>query len=869
MIHHRSIGLLFIVTLMMIVGSWVTPGTSEADQFQPSVAQALEDFQAQQDVRGFVAADDGASVRLMWGTLSEPSTRSSLDVARSFLEDRGSLIPAAHEGRDLVLSRSIDGHDLSIVRFQQQIDGVPVIGAHAVIAVDSAGQVRLVAQTIEGTIDEPERHLVTAIEAAQIVSSTASVPLPNVQPREEYARAVFVRTPEGLVPAYDVYFGRVIPLLSNWHVFIDAVTGEELGRVNRIYADRTALIWPENPFQSDFETVDLEMIDLEDLSCNADDALPPSETNDVARACTSRVSVRNCVDFNETTTVNLPGYGEIAVHTCSEYHMATPNDAPDGSEKPDDLIENDFFFTDARPEPDYDYFSDDEYGEDLFAEIHMLYHIERAFSYFGAFDPEVFSELSGGQLVASVNWRLPFDLDELESSGSLTTAFAEALDPYGMLYPYNNAFFMPGGDMFGALDRSFDSIVFFQGAERDPAYDSDVIYHEFTHAVIDTVVGGTMGLSEYRRDEQGISRQSFAMNEAYADFFAAAMNGNSVIGEYALSHSGSAPRDIDSQSYPVGAYFPYQMKNEEHADSAYYSQALWEIHSEFGDSIDIDRAIFLGLASLLPDADFHDGAAATVAMIESLYGSEVASRAREIFAVHNYDGLTRPDRVTHLDEHHHHDTLIIDGRDQIVGMSLTPFVPAPLQFRIEVEQGEQETRALVIRYELAENVRIEDLLTGNSSPPQLGMLVRQGDEPIRFPTTGAIAADADFFVFSDMADVNQGVEGATLGPRQIVFSVPEGESLTPGTYRVQLVNLSSGGAKLTNIYAETMAEPPVPADDPEDDPEYDPWDFSNPTHDVGMGDDSSIRLFDCNCSASGSTSDSSFVSTLRSLLWLF
>jgi hypothetical protein len=176
----------------------------------------------------------------------------------------------------------------------------------------------------------------------------------------------------------------------------------------------------------------------------------------------------------------------------------------------------------------------------------------------------------------------------------------------------DNAMFMPGGNLYGIIERPYHSLMFFQGNHRDFAYDADVIYHEFTHAVVDTVVGG-VGLMLSRRDEQGLHTMSRAMNEAYADFFATSFHDNPLQGEYAMSGPDMpGPRDLAARPRST---CPARMINEEHYDSAPYSEALWEIREAL-DPEAFERAAFAALCTLPPNASFHEGAAATVAAVE-------------------------------------------------------------------------------------------------------------------------------------------------------------------------------------------------------------------------------------------------------------
>ncbi|MFZ9889606.1 MAG: M36 family metallopeptidase, partial [Myxococcota bacterium] len=78
------------------------------------------------------------------------------------------------------------------------------------------------------------------------------------------------------------------------------------------------------------------------------------------------------------------------------------------------------------------------------------------------------------------------------------------------------------------FNRDFDSNLYFQGA-RDFAYDGDIVFHEFTHAVVHSYLPEFGSLWH---DEQGANAESGALNEGWSDYFAASFTGDSATGEY-------------------------------------------------------------------------------------------------------------------------------------------------------------------------------------------------------------------------------------------------------------------------------------------------------------------------------------------------
>lgn len=160
----------------------------------------------------------------------------------------------------------------------------------------------------------------------------------------------------------------------------------------------------------------------------------------------------------------------------------------------------------------------------------------------------------------------------------------------------NNAYFTPQGDylVFGKTD-----------AGRDYAVDGDIVGHEYTHSVVETLckIGNNPIWSEAR-----------AINEALADYFGNTVAGDPVGGEYA----GGAPRDLTNRfHYPEEVPMAIRMRDgtniytfpEEHDTSRIWSGALWDLRRALG-APTADKITFASIP-LLPDAaTFADGRAA-------------------------------------------------------------------------------------------------------------------------------------------------------------------------------------------------------------------------------------------------------------------
>ncbi len=262
------------------------------------------------------------------------------------------------------------------------------------------------------------------------------------------------------------------------------------------------------------------------------------------------------------------------------------------------------------PDPDGSYLSVELPGDildpnDPFAELMMFYHVNYIHDFYKGvlgYDGMDFP------LEAYVN---------LQAYIEVENNFLEI--PEGWV-TFDNAMFIPG-ESFAELEEMAevlieeylgieddlalpfqnDAIFFLQGESLDFAYDADVVYHEYSHAV----VGGDR-LFGTRLDEFGPDVAPMAINEAYADYFACSVMGDPIMAEFALVSLG-AGRDLTEF-----AKCPDDYAGEEHKDGLMYSTALWEIREALG-AADADRIIFNALLTFTLETGFEEAALATIA----------------------------------------------------------------------------------------------------------------------------------------------------------------------------------------------------------------------------------------------------------------
>src|SRR5262249_52656891 len=141
--------------------------------------------------------------------------------------------------------------------------------------------------------------------------------------------------------------------------------------------------------------------------------------------------------------------------------------------------------------------------------------------------------------------------------------------------------------LFGVTDHT---LWLGQGAQRDLGYDGDVIYHEFTHAVLETTLHPSF---LPLLDRYGVSVAPGAINEGLADYFSSVLTGDPNVGEYAALEA--SPGDGAIRSLTAADRCPTSIAGESHQDSKFFSTALWDFRRSLASEQqqrELDQAIF-------------------------------------------------------------------------------------------------------------------------------------------------------------------------------------------------------------------------------------------------------------------------------------
>lgn len=806
---------IFMGTLGIILVMSLTPNADAARSLEP---QSRSEIESIRNLTGklpqVVSVRMDGKPSLMLGTLSAPLAKTATSAALTFVKNHASLFATTVE--NVTVLKEIPHPLGKTVRLQQTKDGVPVVGAHLAIVVDRDGVVRTVSNSLVDVSDVDTVPEVADFDAAMTALENARWFIPS-NTHGFLSRLVIIPLPgsSGKL-AWELHFGAVPGLLSNMWIYVDAKTGEVLKQENRIQmykglayetnpgptGDRkdpieVELDIPEGGFEYTADNYDKEMIEAVKTACDFEEGAEDCPEGAAVWLRHPLYLAQNCPDYHQLIDLDLSmmGLGKIKAHFCTEAQTAHADD--DGQ----------FYFDDWK----------DENGEfwdrglnDKFAEVQMFYHVGQAYDFFLTLmdDYEGSSGVADWQghamapMMATVNFKIPLNMSSFSGGmPDITKIFQEVSDPNGELYPFDNAFFMPGSQSMGlpGLSKPHDSIVFGQGTLADFSWDGDVIYHEFTHSVDNSVNnGGTVQYNDFA-DEWGINPEPGGLSEGYADTFPAFMTNEPTMGEYSLATFGDANvRDLAGDDI-----CPNALQGEVHADSPVWSQSNYQAREAAVNAVagemDVEtarhkfaQATFIGLSSVVGEQGFAETAAATLEAVKELMGENAHAAAAEVYAAKNTDDCARimSDGGTGKIEREYPIAAPEAIRMFIQG---DPYTPGIIQYEMNVNPGDK-----VINFSATMSAGMGggSMIPGMGGEADVQMIVRK-DEPIQFKyQAGKVKTDDDVIGPLTLDDAGRfSLEGNL-----------EDGSLPEGKYYLMPVNAGAARGNMLFLEVEIAAE---------------------------------------------------------------
>lgn len=686
--------------------------------------------------------------RVVAGFLSQPAPQVKPEtIAEQFIASHRALVVVPRTTLEAPTVRRL--HNGAVVTLRQQHRGVPVIGASVVLRIDAEGRVRRVsASTLDlGTLDVTPR-----LSADAAVSVARAAGAAGERDPASTTLAVDPRAAGGPRLVWAVRLVPVPQLLENAIYLLDANDGRLLRRIDLIkYAK--ALVFRQSPGEQETPmTVDIPA---------------PFEPTDPDKFLVSPLlEALNCIDKDEQT--KLMG---LDVHICSVTHSAKGDDGGDYTAY---MPAGEPWTAPMNGCPNAPLPNDDRQPLDEFAEQHMYWHVANAYDFFRG----LFSE--GGL----ADWTLrqkPFPVAVNLCIPNLSGGLGNLNGP---LVPFDNAFYSPGMNnpiSQALLKASRDAVMFGQGTSFDFAYDGDVVVHEFTHAVIDTLGKLIEGAYE---DEQGANDDPGSMNEGLADYFAGALGGGALIGEYAgRNFAGQTGVEGGLRTMENDRQCAVDRIGEVHEDSIFFSAALWAARTAVagkpGDaSFDaavarkFDLAVLQALQALGDFATMGQMGQGVAEEAEMLIGAGAKKAVQDSFTSRGI--WPECERVVTWNGQAKQ-LLLIDGGQADAK------APSHVQFKVVVEPG-QDT--ITLHTNLRQTGGGGFL--GNNTPPMLELAVSPPDEK--------------FIWQPGMGKGNEIKTAAFSGAQGEVTASVSG--LMPGTYHLMILN-GGGSVVATKISFET------------------------------------------------------------------
>jgi MYXO-CTERM domain-containing protein len=490
-------------------------------------------------------------------------------------------------------------------------------------------------------------------------------------------------------------------------LWLSATTGAQLARRSLVF-DSGALLYPENPSSTPVPiAIEFSTIDV--------------ATADVPLASPT-IDVRGCIDAPDGPAPMWWVEGQ-----CFPHARARSDDAGD-------------YFV---PLPDIGLIADNEAFDDEYAEVAAYWYVE-----------QFFARMAERGLTSA----------RCEHFTVVVNRYS--LDEDGERIPAGGASFV---DECNA-DVS-PTLIIGQGEYVDYAYDSDTLFHEMGHSVIQHL--SPDGLTDRQLTELGIISEAGALNEGIADYMAMMLAGDPEVGEYIgrVSVDQTTPYIRSGINDKV---CPNDLIGQWHNDGQVVSGALWSARDRVGPVV--DEILLQTLPKLPPDASLEDFGQAFLATTAEFVeagtldelGFELVERSLAgrglLGCLHIIDDVELATEGKRMQ-------LIADDD------SIAPFGPGPLQLRYEVPPGETEVTVFF------------SMSAGEE--PAATVLMRIGGEPIHF----SYELIDDVITVSGDWDIE--VEAEALNSQDFIARV----AVNPGdVLHVALANRSAVGASVSNFF---------------------------------------------------------------------
>lgn len=660
-----------------------------------------------------------------------------------------SFEPRAPIGELMVVREEAFAGGETIVGLEQIHNGIPVVGRGAAVQLNRAGENIQTHIRVDASLPS-SRPSVTAEHAARAAASFTKFGVTENDAHLIYfpvlgeSRLVWAVLPQ-------LPFG----FASQPRILVDAQTGSVI-EARDLVQFANGKSYPFNPISS--PTVG---------------TFPFAINPEGSTLSNPFVISQNCIDQKSVKPVS--GFGiNLSVHLCDLVQKAAPNGAGDYLFDPIDDASN----AASR--------------SDEFSEVTMYYHVTKAYQFFRTLQGDANAQVVSDKPLRTIsNLQIPH--------GLMAGDIASAANPNIPLDPFQNAFFSPAGGQLGSIFSQLygfnaGAMWFGQGPVHDYSYDGDVVYHEFSHAVVDKA----LKLGAWHIDSQGSIDSAGAMNEGLADYFSSAITGDPKVGEYAskdIDPNYDSIRTLDNTDKCLTT-----ITGELHYDSTFFSGGLWSVRAALGagDRPKFDAAIYkamrmnpgstdLGydeMVKLFLDQLATDFPAGKTALEKEMTARGILPTCDRTF-VYGKEPIKAPSGLMATGS-------FAAPSAASLGIGSKQTAPGMIQVKLDLpENPKKVTVTFDAKAATGAGAQASSVLGGGGKFAPL--LLAKFDGPIVWTTSGTIASDADL-----------SLEGEAKGTSTATFDVPKGAK----SIYVQIANAGDADGAYDNITMSVEASKP-------------------------------------------------------------
>jgi len=715
------------------------------------------------------------------------------------------------------------------IHLEQQLDGVEVYGANAVVTLDEQARVVLFTSSLVNYREARKTWLIGDTEA--IARAAQQTPLPALRDDGTpygAAKKVYLQVGDEVHAGWLVHVPSVDVRLNPYFA-IDATTGATVQRWNRVFhAALDANAYAPTPGGLDggvgvTPTVTVSLTHDDGGSMLAPGATVLRGTQlDAFNCCTVAgcdITAPNAaprrVRGNTTLNFGIMVPLRYDIPACDFQQWATNDvarhDAGSFEYTPYDPPRN---FADGG----FDYL--DPAASDAFSEVHAFYQVNRVYDWMRKLSRQARPFFPNNmRLMTPFSMRDERRMPARKPALWTNLVFPNLLEALSQGFPPPCLSDMDAGCVisnFGRLDNAafspveqfaqiplpeyrndVDTLMIFQGNLADFGYDSTVLWHEFGHGAIYSTAG--LGLDRLSVDQRSANNEGGALHEGLSDYISGAFGGDPFMGRYVGPRIGGGAGVIGVRTEPFlrdldnTLACPEVLNGEVHDDGRHVAGAFWRARQDLFQGTDngetFDAMFYAMLVGVSMQANFAQVAAVMTNNVERAFPDAGQAMA----AIFDARGVTNCSKVLDVTGQPARPTFGIGARSQTAFTSGA--IPGPYQLRVRTPMG---AASVQVSARVGSGDPLGGILGGNQT--RLRALVRAGS-PISFTPVNTIlqndsqvGVDVAVAAMTGAASANIPLTNVPCGPASDVYVAIANDGMGAVTLqdlRVQVTPLAS------------------------------------------------------------------------------